>query len=93
MGDAGPLRRAGLYLGLVSDDPSPAAGYVRGELTRFQLKMTLFYVLIAAAFWIGWWTTGRRTVLELAAFWSLMVLWMASVGLRRARTPRSQDDV
>ncbi|BEP15401.1 hypothetical protein acdb102_37120 [Acidothermaceae bacterium B102] len=35
----GPLRRAGLSLGLVSDDPQPASTYARGELTWFQLKM------------------------------------------------------
>jgi hypothetical protein len=70
-------------------DPS----YVRGELTRFQLKMILLYVVIAVGAWIDWWATGRRTALELAAFWSLMVLWMAWVAVRRSRTPRSDEDV
>lgn len=63
--------------------------YVRGELTRFQVEMIVVYAVIALAAWIGWWANGRRTLLELAAFWSVLVLWMARVGVRRARTPRS----
>jgi hypothetical protein len=93
MADSGPLRRAGLYLGLVSDDPSPASVYLHGQLTRFQLTMTVFYALLTGGLWISWWASGRRTALELAAFWTLLTLWMASVGVRRARTPRSDDDV
>jgi hypothetical protein len=86
---AGPARRVGLYLGLVSDDPQPDNDYVRGALTWFQLKMMGVYLLTAVALWVSWAVAGRQSVLELAGFWSLLVLWMAWTGLRRARTPRS----
>ncbi len=88
---AGPLRRAGLFTGVVSDDEQPAGDYVRGELTRFQVKTIISYVVVAASLWTVGLANGRRTVLELAGFWSLLVVYMVVLAVRRARTPRSDE--
>ena len=86
----GLVRRAGLFMGLVSDKRQPASTYVRGELTRFQLKMIGFYVAaVAGGLWISW--VGQRPtarMLELAVLLDsclvpLDVRWTA---VRRARS-------
>jgi hypothetical protein len=89
----GPLRRAGLYLGLVSDDPQPASTYARGELTWFQLQMIGLYALLSGGLWVGWAARGGQTLVELAVFFSGLCLWMAFVGLRRSRTRPPPENV
>ena len=82
----GPPRRVGLSLGLVDDAPRRASTYARGELTWFQLTMIGLYALLSGVLWVTWVVGGGRTLLERAAFFSCLCVWMGLVALRRVRT-------
>jgi hypothetical protein len=81
--DPGPLRKVGLYLGLV--EPEERGPFVAGGLTRFQLQMWVFYLLLTIGLWVLYVVQGGRGTPWLALFWTLNTCWFSFVAVRRAR--------
>jgi hypothetical protein len=89
---ASPIRRAPVWLGLVTADGTETGRVVRGRLTSFVATMTFAYTVVAGTCWYLYAVAGHGAVM-VPIFWSALALWMIVVSVRRASTGPENYDV